>query len=633
MTHPDGKKLEAFGQGRLNPQEMEAVADHVSKCDLCCAALRSVKDDTFIEIAKSAKEHYPTSVSPMNETHPSPRSPSPDDKQSIPEELKDHPRYEVFGLIGSGGMGMVYKARHRLMDRTVAIKVIHRKFTTGSSAAKRFQREVKAGAKLDHPNIVAAFDADQAGNSHFLVMEFVEGKSLDRILEETGPLPVPIACDYILQAATGLQHAHEQGMVHRDIKPHNLMLTPNGKIKILDFGLARMVDPDSSGTSPNAITAPDMLVGTPDYLAPEQSRSGRRVDIRSDLYSLGCTFYQVLTGWPPFAGGNAYEKLAKHNEAKPIPVDKRRPDIPAPVAAIVHKLLAKKPEDRFAVPAELEKAISEFLEKIQAQPHKALPVNVAPTAQPGFSFSNRATIPGSAPRPTSSSGRGRVLILLLLIMAFIASGIASWYFFFRGKTTPSIPPDDSPMATVLYVLPPEGVWYPDFAPVRDILEKNRMQVVVASTQKGLCKLHPKSEGRSVRAEIALDGTVKAEKYDAIVFAGYHVNDFLSENPATKNVRDLLGNMVEVEGKTVGAICFGMKILGGHNVLRGLDMPESKHFQGSQDYKDYGVKKLSQQAVLVQGSIVLGRGPEEAEEFGKILVDVIKKRSKQKNDND
>ena len=158
----------------------------------------------------------------------------------LPPELVDHPRYRVVALIGAGGMGAVYKAEHRLMERTVALKVVNPAFIDNPAAVRRFQQEVKAAARLHHPNIVASHDADQAGSLHFLVMEYVEGRSLADYAQEKGPLPIPEACEYARQAALGLQHAHEHGLVHRDVKPHNLMRTPDGRIKILDFGLARL---------------------------------------------------------------------------------------------------------------------------------------------------------------------------------------------------------------------------------------------------------------------------------------------------------------------------------------------------------------------------------------------------------
>src|SRR5262249_10405743 len=194
-----------------------------------------------------------------------------------------------------------------LMDRLVALKMIHPRLLRSPGAVRRFVREFKAVARLNHPNIVTVHDADQAGESHFLVMEFIEGTSLAALVSERGPLGVAEACGYARQAALGLQSAFEHGMVHRDIKPANLMLTPHGQVKLLDFGLAHVVDdaPDppagAGGAVPlAALTQASTLLGTPDYMAPEQAADARAVDARTDIYALGCTLYYLLTAHPPF---------------------------------------------------------------------------------------------------------------------------------------------------------------------------------------------------------------------------------------------------------------------------------------------------------------------------------------------
>src|SRR5262249_39480336 len=245
----------------------------------------------------------------------------------VPPELANHPRYRILEVLGAGGMGMVYKALHRLMERPVALKVIRRELIGDPAAVERFRREACGAASLAHANIVPAHDAEKAGDVHFLVMEYVEGTSLARLVAARGPLPVIQASDYARQACLGLQHAFERGMVHRDIKPQNLMLTPQGRIKILDFGLARFArevapggearpPPRPSGPSPDptALTQTGTVMGTPDYIAPEQVRDPHAADIRADIYSLGCTLYFLLSGRVPFPGPSALDKLMAHNE-------------------------------------------------------------------------------------------------------------------------------------------------------------------------------------------------------------------------------------------------------------------------------------------------------------------------------
>src|SRR5262249_55829589 len=225
-------------------------------------------------------------------------------------------RYELLARLGAGGMGQVFKARHDLLDRGGALKVLHPRRFDHPEAVRRFRREIQALARLSHPNIVAALDADEDAGTHFLVMEYVEGVTLARHVREHGPLPVTEACDAVVQAAEGLQHAHEHGLVHRDGKPANLSRTPTGRGKLLDLGLVR-------GRADDADTAPGQVLGPADYMAPEQWDDTRTADSRADLYSLGCTLYFLLTGAPPFGGeaGNL-RKMKAHAEA-PVP-DVRR---------------------------------------------------------------------------------------------------------------------------------------------------------------------------------------------------------------------------------------------------------------------------------------------------------------------
>jgi eukaryotic-like serine/threonine-protein kinase len=268
-------------------------------------------------------------------------------------------QYRILDQLGEGGMGRVFKAEHMTMGRTVAIKVLAPQHTKTDKARQLFTREVRASGKLMHPNIVTAHDANEIDGRHYLVMEYIDGPNLDQLVRERGPLPVGLACDIVRQAASGLQCAFEHGMVHRDIKPSNLLLQRIGTtlssgylVKILDFGLARLGDAvEVTNHSPKATG--NVVMGTPDYLSPEQARDLHLVDIRSDLYSLGCTFYFLLTGQVPFPGGTTIEKLQRHTKDEPLPVEQLRPDLPHEVADIVLCLLAKEPVNRYQTPAEL----------------------------------------------------------------------------------------------------------------------------------------------------------------------------------------------------------------------------------------------------------------------------------------
>ncbi|HEY7314049.1 MAG TPA: serine/threonine-protein kinase [Gemmataceae bacterium] len=271
--------------------------------------------------------------------------------------------YVLLDRLGEGGMGTVFKARHRKMGRIVALKALRPERLNNADAVRRFRREIEAVARLSHPNIVLAYDADEANGVHFFTLEYINGRDLARTVREDGPLDPARACDYVRQAALGLQHAHEQGMVHRDIKPHNLMLTGKGVVKILDMGLARLVpQADGETTSTGSLTHEGTVMGTPDFMAPEQSLSTRTVDIRADLYALGCTLYFLLAGKPPFPGGTLGDKIARHLAEEPQPIEQLRPGAPPAVAAVLRKLMAKNVEDRYATPAETAAALAHALQ-------------------------------------------------------------------------------------------------------------------------------------------------------------------------------------------------------------------------------------------------------------------------------
>src|SRR5262249_43226673 len=232
-AHPSPERLAAFRVGNLSPEELAETERHVADCPSCCQSLKALPDDSLVQCLREAvtTPELAAGGTPVESKGRTgiwlcgPTSPPLRPEPVLPAELADHPRYRVLELLGVGGMGAVYKAEHRLMERTVALKVIGRHLTDKPGVAERFRREVKAAARLDHPNIVRAYDAERAGDFHFLIMECVEGTTLARLVAKRGPLPVAEACECVRQAALGLQHAFEHGMVHRDVKPQNLMVT------------------------------------------------------------------------------------------------------------------------------------------------------------------------------------------------------------------------------------------------------------------------------------------------------------------------------------------------------------------------------------------------------------------------
>ena len=271
--------------------------------------------------------------------------------------------YVILDKLGQGGMGMVFRAEHRRMKRIVALKALSPSLTKTPEFVSRFQREVHAAARLEHPNIVPAHDADQVGNVHFLVMQFVDGEDLSSIVKRQGPFPLARAIDLTQQAARGLQYAHEQGVIHRDIKPANLLLDRTGTVKILDMGLARL---DAASDAVHSLTGTGMVMGTVDYMAPEQAEDSKRADARADLYSLGCTLYYLLSGNPVYEGTTVIERLLAHRE-QPIPsLSTDVQDIPPILDAIFRTMVAKDPDDRYPSLAAAIAALGSVRESLPA---------------------------------------------------------------------------------------------------------------------------------------------------------------------------------------------------------------------------------------------------------------------------
>jgi eukaryotic-like serine/threonine-protein kinase len=264
-------------------------------------------------------------------------------------------KYRLLELLGIGGMGAVYLCEHVFMKRLVAIKVLPTDKMQEQSALMRFYREARAVAALDHPNIVRAHDIDKFEGLHFLVMEYVDGASLQEVVGRHGPLDPARAAHYTAQAAHGLHHAHQLGMVHRDIKPGNLLLERTGVVKILDMGLARFFDQTHDNLTEKFDN--NCVLGTADYLAPEQAISNV-VDIRADIYALGGSLYFLLTGRSPFPDGTIAAKLMAHQNREPQPVTDFRADVPPELLAVLGKMMRKSPAERYQTPAELYDALA-----------------------------------------------------------------------------------------------------------------------------------------------------------------------------------------------------------------------------------------------------------------------------------
>jgi serine/threonine-protein kinase len=274
--------------------------------------------------------------------------------------------YQILDRLGQGGMGTVYKARHRRMRRVVAIKILSREVAKSENFIKRFQREVEAVARLSHPNIVMAHDADEAEVGHFLVMEFVNGRDLASEVHERGPLPLDEAVDCVLQAARALEYAHGQGIIHRDIKPANLLRDVSNVVKVADLGLARFEESADKPSEASALTQAGLIMGTADFMSPEQAM-GAAIDQRTDIYSLGGTLHFLLVGKPPFTGPTIMAVLLKHRDS-PIPsLAAGGRDVPAELDALFHLMLAKAPSDRIQTMTEVVRVLEAILADLRAQ--------------------------------------------------------------------------------------------------------------------------------------------------------------------------------------------------------------------------------------------------------------------------
>jgi serine/threonine-protein kinase len=257
------------------------------------------------------------------------------------------PGFKLLERLGRGSMGVVYKARQLGLDRLVAIKILSRHLAQNEAYVRRFLKEARVVGRLNHPHVVQGFDAGEAGGDFYFAMEFCDGPTVLALLKRGGAMDESRAVKIVTQVASALEHAHEEGLVHRDVKPDNIMIVEGGVAKLCDLGLAKDVSIESGSTAEGA------ALGTPNYISPEQARGDEQVDIRSDIYSLGATFYHLLTGVPPFEGANPAVTMVKHLNEPPVAPRKRRPELSAAVEKVVLRMLAKEPRDRYQTPGEL----------------------------------------------------------------------------------------------------------------------------------------------------------------------------------------------------------------------------------------------------------------------------------------
>lgn len=400
-------------------------------------------------------------------------------------------RYVLRDLIGRGGMGSVFKARHTLMRRDVALKVIDRARTTDDSLVDRFRREVEVCSRLQNEHIVLAFDVGMHEGAMFLVLEFVDGLNLASLVKRDGPMQPGEAAAICLQAAAGLAYAHSQGIIHRDIKPQNILLSTSGVVKILDMGLARVLD--ETGDDPHtSLTQEGAVMGTVDYMPPEQARDTRSADARSDIYSLGATLYYLLAGKPPFAGGSMIEKLHRLATEAPPPLTEFRIDCPRELDDIVQKMLAKRPEDRFQTAGEVVRALRPLAAErisgraavtaaVQSAADTLQVAGKAPTdAEVLFSQMDESLLESVRQRqaPTKSISRKQMLKLSAIVGALLVAVAAIGW----SLSGPTIPPPSK-----------MGEEVPKPRPVASLPQHIRR--VVPGHYAGVCRVALSPDGR------------------------------------------------------------------------------------------------------------------------------------------
>ncbi|WP_254508695.1 serine/threonine protein kinase [Anatilimnocola floriformis] len=411
--HPQTDELRSYLLGKLPEAAAQQIDSHIDDCPACeqtMASLDGEADTLITQLNAQASAVSGDGTDPQLRRaldfviqHGKTVSPgtvaAKDASQPPAEQLRE---YKLLEKLGEGGMGAVYKAVHTRLNKIVAIKLLAADKMQSTDAVARFQREMLAVGNLDHPHLIRAHDAGEVDGPHFLVMEFVAGSDVNQIVKQHGPLPIAAACEIVRQAALGLAEAHRHGLVHRDVKPSNLMLTSKGQVKVLDLGLALLADQ----LQPQDLTTSGQMMGTIDYMAPEQGGDSHRVDARADIYSLGATLYKLLTGDAPFSGpqhDTLMRKFVALSSEKPAPVRTKRPEVPAVLAAIVERMLAKDPAARPATADEVAAALSPFIAGVDLNGLVALSGAAASSARGSGEVGDTVSLPANSLAPAATA--------------------------------------------------------------------------------------------------------------------------------------------------------------------------------------------------------------------------------------
>ncbi len=530
--HPNHQQLTEFLLGKLDEEVSSKIEQHIQDCETCWNVLGTVADDGLVALAKQSE------LVPDHEVEDLPAIDG-SEFDRIAREIGDNFQYQLIEKIGSGGMGDVYRAEHRIMGRTVAIKLLRKPLIGNRLAVQRFRNEVKSAARLFHPNIVAAFDAESVDDTHFLVTEFVDGENLAEKVRRGGPLPLGMAYDAIRQAAVGLQHAAAQSMMHRDIKPQNLILDREGQVKVLDFGLAKFVhestleNPELTG----GLTAAHTTLGTPDFVAPEQANDSRGADFRSDIYSLGCTFYFLVTGKVPFPNCSPLEKISSH-------LLKEVPDLPSrfPAAAnaLLRKMVAKDPNERFQTYSELIGAIDPMVSDRAITKKNLAQLRKAPVT------------------------RRQSLLVGVATIALLFSAWTIWSNWDSSNSFMAIFSRTLPKK-VLYVIP-SIAYLPDYSESYPEFEQLGASVVTAADEKWVELNDDENDSGSFEVDMTF-AEVDPHEFGAVIFIGGDTLPLILEDRSGQEVLRMI-RVIRKNGGVVGGICGGNNVLAGHGLLDG-----------------------------------------------------------------
>ena len=477
---PTPDQLSEYLLGRIDDATSAVLDAHLLHCRTCQTALATTipADDTFVSSLKSGLIQAEFEDEPALRVVIQQVSKHAFRSRCAEEAMEKHaavPRpvatsestqagmrigpYRLLKILGKGGMGQVYLAEHSRLEMTVAVKVLADQLSQNPQAIARFDREMKAVGRFNHPNIVRATDAGEFQGQHYLAMEFVDGRDLAQVVHACGPLKISDACEVIRQAAIGIQHAHEHALIHRDLKPSNLMVTRDGLVKVLDLGLARLRTKNDDG-----LTSDFQIMGTADYMAPEQALKSPEVDSRVDIYSLGCTLYALLCGRPPFADekhSTSLRKIMAHEQEQATKAHERRTDIPIKLSEIIDKAMAKLPSDRFATAGDLAVALQPYAENAN------LPALYQATSYTGadttkntsdigkhLALTDTAVLPKANPSlsPTLSKHRPRtfwiIAAILLPILGLALAGLALQFSTAKGTIIVEIEDDQISTSTI-----------------------------------------------------------------------------------------------------------------------------------------------------------------------------------------